>query len=112
MSDLAPPQGGSIKTIHHLDELLAALATGERELRLPSGALCYLGAGYVAAMVVEAKKSYPDFILWADAGEDAGAAMAALQCGLTHITICARDAVMEKLRQMAASQGAVMVLPA
>lgn len=97
-----------MKTIHHLDELLAALAAGERELCTPPNALCYLGAGYVAAMVHAAQANHPDVVLWADAGEDAGAVMAALRCGLKHITVRVSDEVLEKLQQMASQVGAVV----
>ena len=94
--------------IHHLDELVAALAAGESELYTPPDALGYLGAGYLAAMVAEAQKIYADVILWVDAGADAGAVMAGLRCGLKHFTLSADEVVMRKLQQMAEQAGAVI----
>lgn len=97
-----------MRIIHHLDELLAALALGEREMLTPDNALGYLGAGYVAAMIAEAKKEYPDFILWCDAGQDAAAIMAALRMNVHHLTIETDMAVLCKLQEMAVQVGAIV----
>lgn len=97
-----------MQTIHHLEELMAALHAGVHELRTPPNALNYLGVGYVAAMIAEAKKERPDFILWCDAGTNAGAVMEGLQCGLTHITVDVGEEALTKLQQMAKQRGAAV----
>lgn len=99
-----------MKTIHHLDELLDALALGERELCTPPNALGYLGAGYLAAMIEAARDQAPDvgFVLWCDCGTDPAHAMAALRAGLKHLTITTTDTLLLKLQQMGEHTGAVI----
>lgn len=97
-----------MQTVNNLDELLAALKAGEREFCTPPNALNYLGAGYLVAMIAEAKKDCADFILWCDAGDNAAVAMAAIQCGLKHIIIQTSESSLHKLQQMANQVGAVV----
>ncbi len=99
-----------MKTIHHLDALLDALALGERELCTPPHAMGYLGAGYLAAMVEAAKEQAPavDFILWCDCGNDPAHAMAGLRAGLKHLTIDVSGTMLLKLQQMGQQVGGVV----
>lgn len=99
-----------MKTIHHLEDLLDALALGERELCTPPNAVGYLGAGYLAAMIAAARDQAPavDFVLWCDCGNDPAHAMAGLRAGLKHLTIDVSDTLLVKLQQMGEQTGAVV----
>ena len=91
----------------------AALAAGETECATPPFGCVYMGAGYIKAMMDETARRHPDtpFTLWADCGDQPGAAMAAMRVGLTHLTLDAPPEVMAKLADMAAQSGVVIKAP-
>lgn len=94
-----------MQSVHALDELLRAVAESDHAVAVatPDNAVGYLGAGYIKAMLEQAREAYPDkhIILWADCGDDPGLVMGALREGLKHLVVDVVDEVFAKLEDIA-----------
>jgi hypothetical protein len=95
--------------VHDLEQARAALAAaGELgcaiELRSAPGAAAYAGVGYLKALGEAAGCE-----VLIDCGDDPGIAMAALRAGCRKLAFAGRADVAERLADMAAQSGAVLV---
>lgn len=99
-----------MRVVASLDDWLNALRDGEIECCTPRGAVSTLGALYVREMLEIGREEFPDheLVLWADCGEDRGAALAAIRNKLPHIIFSGEDETFVKLNDMAEQAGLVM----
>jgi hypothetical protein len=98
--------------VHHLEQARAALAAAAElgcaiELRSAPGAAGYAGVGYLKALGDEV--GHEPLI---DCGDDAGLVMAALRTGCRRIAFSGSDELGQRLGDMAAQLGAVLVVEA
>jgi hypothetical protein len=103
-------------TIHGLTHLRAALAAGAETGRpivalSAIGASGFAGAGWFKALIDQGRAEFPDVQLTAilDCADRAGDVPAALKRGISHVVFTGHPKAGEKLQDIAAQMGAVIL---